>query len=547
MIQPLERLAGLHALHHDDADGVVLVVHHEMNHGRYSIRMITRRRFLQPLGALGAARRIARGSLRIRSRWASASGYPTPGRRRALDAPRGDPRPRRCRCAGRCAADERHEDRSCAAANDCRAAEWAHSVHVEVTGLEPERWYWYRFTPATRKARSAARAPRPPPSARPPAPALRLRLLPALRAGLLTAPTATSPPTSPDLVAFLGDYIYESSWGRDHVRKHDAAGAAHARRLPQPLRALQERTPTCRRRTPPVPGSSPGTTTRSTTTTPTTGPRTHRCASRSSRAAPPPTAPTTSTCRCRAHAARTGRDMRIYTTLDWGGLARFYVLDDRQYRSHQACPRAGRGGGNTVDGDDCAERLDPGARMLGARAGALARGRRSASRARWNVIAQQTLMAQFDQQAGPGRRVLDRRLGRLSRGARAAARRSASRKIANPVVLGGDVHTFNVNQLKPDFDDPASPSWRASSSAPRSPRRPGRRNGSTLTCRTTRRRRRRQPLPRLCARRSQPRPRFQPICVRWKACKRAMPCSPGLWRPEHRQARQARSAARGVN
>src|SRR6185436_19237595 len=25
-------------------------------------------------------------------------------------------------------------------------ADWAHSVHVEVTGLEPARDYWYRFT-----------------------------------------------------------------------------------------------------------------------------------------------------------------------------------------------------------------------------------------------------------------------------------------------------------------------------------------------------------------------------------------------------------------
>ena len=24
--------------------------------------------------------------------------------------------------------------------------EWAHSVHVEPQGLEPDRWYWYRFT-----------------------------------------------------------------------------------------------------------------------------------------------------------------------------------------------------------------------------------------------------------------------------------------------------------------------------------------------------------------------------------------------------------------
>ncbi len=30
-------------------------------------------------------------------------------------------------------------------------------------------------------------------------------------------------------------------------------------------------------------------------------------------------------------------------------------------------------------------------------------------------------------------------------------------RIANPVVLGGDVHLFNVCDLKPDFDDPASP------------------------------------------------------------------------------------------
>ncbi|MEN9404388.1 MAG: Alkaline phosphatase precursor, partial [Verrucomicrobiota bacterium] len=22
---------------------------------------------------------------------------------------------------------------------------WAHSVHVEIEGLEPDRWYWYRF------------------------------------------------------------------------------------------------------------------------------------------------------------------------------------------------------------------------------------------------------------------------------------------------------------------------------------------------------------------------------------------------------------------
>jgi alkaline phosphatase D len=33
----------------------------------------------------------------------------------------------------------------------------------------------------------------------------------------------------------------------------------------------------------------------------------------------------------------------------------------------------------------------------------------------------------------------------------------SEKKIANPIVLGGDVHSFNVNQLKLDFDDPDSP------------------------------------------------------------------------------------------
>ncbi len=36
-----------------------------------------------------------------------------------------------------------------------------HSVHVEVEGLKPDRWYFYRFRAATRPAPSAAPAPRP--------------------------------------------------------------------------------------------------------------------------------------------------------------------------------------------------------------------------------------------------------------------------------------------------------------------------------------------------------------------------------------------------
>ena len=100
------------------------------------------------------------------------------------------------------------------------APEWGHSVHVEPQGLEPDRAYWYRFTRGRRrKARSGARAPRPPPDAAP----ARLRFAFAscqqYEQGYYGAYRHIVA-DDPDLIVFLGDYIYESSWGRNHVRKH---------------------------------------------------------------------------------------------------------------------------------------------------------------------------------------------------------------------------------------------------------------------------------------------------------------------------------------
>ena len=74
--------------------------------------------------------------------------------------------------------------------------------------------------------------------------------------------------------------------------------------------------------------------------------------------------------RIRAHAltrmARPrGPDMRLHGAFTYGQLASFFVLDDRQYRSHQVCARAGRGGSTVVREEDCAERIDPSLTMLG--------------------------------------------------------------------------------------------------------------------------------------------------------------------------------------
>ena len=276
---------------------------------------------------------------------------------------------------------------------------------------------------ATRKARSAARAPRPAPASQPVAPALRLRFLPALRAGLLQRlpPHGRRRPRPDRLPRRLHLRVALGPRPRAQPR---LAGALHARGLPRALRALQERPgPAGGARRLPVDrdlGRPRGR--QRLRRRPPGGRHGARRSSSQRRAAayrayyehmPLP-----------ARMRPKGPDMRIYTTLDWGTLARFYTLDDRQYRSLARLPAPGP-----------ARRLQhrrhramratlrrPGAACSGARrsAGSTAR---SANRApRWNVLAQQTPMAQFDQKPGPGPPRLDRRLGRLSRRAPAPVR-----------------------------------------------------------------------------------------------------------------------------
>jgi len=54
---------------------------------------------------------------------------------------------------------------------------------------------------------------------------------------------------------------------------------------------------------------------------------------------------------------------RLFGAHAWGALANLFVLDDRQYRAHQACPRATRGGSNVV-GSWCTERTAEGRQIL---------------------------------------------------------------------------------------------------------------------------------------------------------------------------------------
>src|SRR4051812_25082054 len=107
--------------------------------------MFTRRRFVQASSALLA------GCAVTRPRFASdpfklgvASGYPTPDGFVLWTRLMGPLDPAPMAVHWEIFADEAL--RKLVASGDATAdAEWAHSVHVDVKGLEPNRPYWYRF------------------------------------------------------------------------------------------------------------------------------------------------------------------------------------------------------------------------------------------------------------------------------------------------------------------------------------------------------------------------------------------------------------------
>jgi len=152
--------------------------------------------------------------------------------------------------------------------------------------------------------------------------------------------------------------------------------------------------------------------------------------------------------------------MRIYGHMDWGRLARVQLLDNRQYRDAQVCPRPGRAGSNTVKLSDCPELTDPKRTLLGAEQERWLADNWSMDRP-WNLVAQQTLMARFswDDTVGDG---FGRDLGRYwtdGWDGYAPARQRllstvAERKVPGVVVLGGDVHANYVADLKLDWNDP---------------------------------------------------------------------------------------------
>lgn len=143
-----------------------------------------------------------------------------------------------------------------------------------------------------------------------------------------------------------------------------------------------------------------------------------------------------------------GPHMRLYRRLRFGNLIDLSVLDTRQYRSDQVCE---------VGRTPCAEAMDRNRTMLGSEQEKWLFDSLPTVKSTWTVLGQQVpSFARDNAKATPERRfAMDKWDGYVAARERLYARLKDT-KAPNPVILSGDVHVHYGSDLKLDFADPRS-------------------------------------------------------------------------------------------
>ena len=154
-----------------------------------------------------------------------------------------------------------------------------------------------------------------------------------------------------------------------------------------------------------------------------------------------------------------GPNARMYRRYAWGHTASLHVLDARQHRDHQICTPPEQGGSRTVSDKNCPERLATPSTLLGAAQEAwLAQGMLQ-SKAGFEIVGQQSIMAQMRMPATRAPDASATAFWNDSWDGYPQARQRALDVWAhkkNVISLGGDVHASYVSNLVSNFDDPKS-------------------------------------------------------------------------------------------
>lgn len=324
--------------------------------------------------------------------------------------------------------------------------EQAHSVHVDVRGLESARWYWYQFKAGNELS-----------------PVGRTRTVPALNDrvdrlrfafascqhyehGYFTA-YQDMVKADLDFVVHLGDYIYEGAAKAEQPRRHNGPEIVTLEQY-RNRHALYKTDPDLQAAHAALPWLVTW--------------DDHEVDNNYANLVPEDNQSQQEFRRRRANAYQAyyehmplrhsplskGASLLLFRRMSFGDLAEVNVLDTRQYRSDQPCgdkfkPR-------------CAEAFAPEATMTGMEQERWLLQGLKQSQARWNVIAQQTMLAEYDTDARSTEIYnLDQWDGYVAARHRLLEFLSNQRP-SNPVVITGDVHSSWVHDLKADFSDPDS-------------------------------------------------------------------------------------------
>jgi alkaline phosphatase D len=142
--------------------------------------------------------------------------------------------------------------------------------------------------------------------------------------------------------------------------------------------------------------------------------------------------------------------IQLFRRISYGDLATFHVLDTRQYRDPQLNPAFP---GGALD----PRTADPARTFTGAEQERWLFDGLDRSQARWNVLAQQTIMAHFDYDNGPGVSVNHDQWDGYAAARQRVLDFVGRRRPSNPVVITGDWHSSWVNDLNATPTDLSTP------------------------------------------------------------------------------------------
>lgn len=321
----------------------------------------------------------------------------------------------------------------------------AHSVHVDVRGLRPDRVYWYRFRAGQHVSATGRTRTAPRPDAALASLSFAFASCQNLPEGHFTALRHLAEEDL-DFVVHLGDYIYEGSGqgtiGRGHLPAAETFSLADYRirhsqyKLDADLQAAHAAFPWL-------------------VTVDDHDVENNWAGSHSQPDTEPDQDPAVFL-RRRAAAFQAfyenqplrlvsrpdGPDMRLYRRLSFGRLAGLHMVDTRQYRDVQ------------LTNQD--ERFDPARTMLGDVQESWLLNGLDHSPSTWNILGNQVFMMQADHTDGP-----DVRYGMDTWDGYAAARQRLfdgvrDRGVENFVILTGDAHRSVAADLKLNFQDLSS-------------------------------------------------------------------------------------------